>query len=87
MKTKHCSYAKSDMTPCVLRDGAVCFAMNAVDEPICVGCERAPEVIGVDKPPDWDKTVKEYRNRERNRFVQIHPFRRSRTQNERPHSR
>jgi hypothetical protein len=33
-----CPYAKSDMTPCVARDGQMCVA----DEGMCVGCERMP---------------------------------------------
>jgi hypothetical protein len=47
-----CAYAKSDMTPCVRRDGAVCFALDGRDQPICVGCERTPEELGVLPPAD-----------------------------------
>lgn len=56
-----CPYAKSDMTPCVLRDGAVCFAMDSRDRPICVGCERSPKTLGVPVPLDWAKTVADYK--------------------------
>ena len=58
---KHCRYAKSDMTPCVLRDGEICFAMDANDEPICVGCERSPKTLGVPRPKDWTRTVADYK--------------------------
>lgn len=57
MTVVHCVYAKSDMTPCVRRDGDVCWAVNARDEPICVGCERSPETLGLHRPADWTKTV------------------------------
>jgi hypothetical protein len=33
-----CPYAKSDMTPCVARDGQMCVAGNGV----CVGCGNSP---------------------------------------------
>lgn len=59
-KPKFCPYAKSDMTPCVLRDGPVSFAMNPNDDPICVGCERTPEALDVAYPADWAKTVADY---------------------------
>lgn len=57
MTTKECPYAHSDMTPCVRKDGPVAFAMNANDNPICVGCERTPETLGVPYPPNWQETV------------------------------
>lgn len=56
-----CRYAKSEMTPCVRRDGPVCFAIGPRDEPICVGCEHGPKFLGVPAPVDWAKTVAEYR--------------------------
>lgn len=34
-----CPYAKSDMTPCFIRDGDVVIVKDAERE-ICVGCER-----------------------------------------------
>jgi hypothetical protein len=46
-RKRDCEYAKSDMTPCVLRDGPICFA----DDGHCVGCGRTAEEIGV-PPPD-----------------------------------
>lgn len=48
-----CPYAKSDMTPCVIKDGAICFAMNSRGNPICVGCEKTPETLGVLAPTPW----------------------------------
>jgi hypothetical protein len=54
-----CPYAKSDMTPCVRRDGPMCFAIDSQDRPICVGCARSPDSAGVPFPPDWEKTVAE----------------------------
>lgn len=59
--TDQCPYAKSDMTPCVLKDGPICFVMNSREEPICAGCERWYKTIGVERPVDWDKQVAEYR--------------------------
>jgi hypothetical protein len=61
-----CDYRKSDMTPCVLVDGPVCFAFGSNDEPICVGCERSYRVLGVPRPADWDQQVEQVR-RERAR--------------------
>ena len=55
-----CPHAKSPMTPCVLRDGPICFAMNVDDKPICVGCERTPKQLGVEAPADWDQQVASY---------------------------
>jgi hypothetical protein len=62
-----CPYAKSDMTPCVRRDGDICWAMNWRHEPICVGCERSPETLGLPRPADWEKTVAEYEAEDRDR--------------------
>jgi hypothetical protein len=41
-----CEFAKSDMTPCVRRDGHICWVLNSFDHPICVGCERGPKTLG-----------------------------------------
>lgn len=59
-----CTHARSEMTPCVLRDGPVCYAMNAADQPICVGCERSPAALGLDPPPDWGATVAAYHKKQ-----------------------
>lgn len=60
MATDQCPHAKSDMTPCVLKDGPICFAMNWMDRPICVGCEKSPQTLGVDPPGDWSRQVADY---------------------------
>jgi hypothetical protein len=60
-KIERCPYAKSNMTPCVLKDGAMCFAMDSNDQPICVGCERSPQTLGVPFPANWAKTVADYK--------------------------
>jgi hypothetical protein len=60
MATDQCPYAKSEFTPCVLKDGPVCFAMDSRDNPICVGCERSPATLGVDAPGGWWKQVADY---------------------------
>ena len=65
--TKKCQYAKSDMTPCVIKDGPVAFCFGDGNEPICVGCERGPNKIGVPRPADWDKTIKDYTKTEQRR--------------------
>lgn len=36
-----CPYAKSDMTPCYLRDGDIVIVKDSYDHDICVGCERS----------------------------------------------
>jgi hypothetical protein len=51
-----CAYAKSDMTPCVIRDGDVCWADDGHGNPICVGCERGPSTLGVPSPAGWNST-------------------------------
>ena len=59
-----CPYAKSDMTPCVRRDGELAVALTATDERICVGCERLlqdqstqrerdSEALAFKKAADW----------------------------------
>ena len=53
-----CPYAKSEMTPCVLADGAVCWAFGKNDEPICVGCELTPAQLGLPRPAGWDEVKK-----------------------------
>lgn len=60
MSTEQCPHAKSDDTPCVRKDGPICFAMDGKDQPICVGCERTPEQLGVDRPGDWEQQVADY---------------------------
>lgn len=62
--TKECRYAKSDMTPCVLKDGEICFAMDSRDEPICVGCEHGPKFLGVPFPANWERLVAAYKERQ-----------------------
>jgi hypothetical protein len=62
-----CPYAKSPFTPCVRRDGPVCFAMNSDDQPICVGCERSPKTLGVEPPKNWDRIVADYKAKSRRR--------------------
>lgn len=34
-----CPREKSDMTPCVARDGGICVVLDTFGHPICVGCE------------------------------------------------
>lgn len=38
--TARCPYARSDMTPCYLRDGDMCI-VEIRGTPNCVGCERS----------------------------------------------
>jgi hypothetical protein len=65
MKAKSCDRAKSDMTPCVIRDGDICYAMDNADLPVCVGCGSKPAQTGVPKPADWDKQVADYAKKAR----------------------
>jgi len=60
---KRCPYAKSNMTPCVLRDGDICYAMDNNDNPICVGCERTPAQLKRPPPKNWAATVQQARGR------------------------
>lgn len=44
-----CPYAKSDMTPCVARDGACALAINKnTTDSKCVGCGQDPVEMLVD---------------------------------------
>lgn len=40
-----CPYAKSDMTPCYLKDGDIAIATTGDERKICVGCEHKIEVL------------------------------------------
>jgi hypothetical protein len=62
---RQCPYAKSADTPCVIRDGDDCYAMDSSDRPICVGCEHSPEFLGRKPPADWDKIVADYKRKHR----------------------
>lgn len=64
---KSCPYAKSDMTPCVIRDGDTCWAMDGADKPICVGCEHTPQFLGLPPPANWSRTVSDYYAKQRGR--------------------
>ena len=60
-----CLFKQSDITPCVIEDGAVCY--SAPPRPVCVGCTRAPEAVNedlaarghdpIDPPPPGDRTT------------------------------
>ena len=39
-----CPFAKSDMTPCIVRDGATCL-VDGTEKMICVGCEKTIDAI------------------------------------------
>jgi hypothetical protein len=53
--TPHCPHTRSDMTPCVLRDGDICWADKFDGKPICVGCERTPKELGLPAPVPWPR--------------------------------
>jgi uncharacterized protein YhfF len=38
-----CPREKSEMTPCLARDGRLVVVLDASDHPICVGCETSLE--------------------------------------------
>jgi hypothetical protein len=41
-----CPWARSDMTPCVMREGEVCYAPSRDhSERSCVGCGAPPEAV------------------------------------------
>lgn len=60
---KTCAFKRSDMTPCVITDGPVCYAANSADRPICVGCERPPSATGVAPEPDFAEALAAYKAR------------------------
>jgi len=46
-----CLFKRSDMTPCVIEDGPVCYSAGPPLEhngPVCVGCERDVDQITFD---------------------------------------
>jgi hypothetical protein len=45
------------MTPCVLRDGDICWADKFDNKPICVGCELTPEQLGLPAPDPWPRRL------------------------------
>lgn len=61
----HCPNAKSDMTPCIARDGRITITMDGV----CVGCGKPPkevlDFIG-EKHPHSPKVKKEITSNEDN---------------------
>lgn len=65
MTEKACPYAKSDTTPCVIRDGIICYVASSFNKPICVGCERSPKVTGVPVHASWEKELTEYKAKSR----------------------
>ena len=56
-----CKYAKSEMTPCVMKDGDICWAFGNDEKPVCVGCEHSPKFLGVPYPKNWKATVARYK--------------------------
>jgi hypothetical protein len=47
--TARCTLRRSEMTPCVIEDGAVAYGFNSEFDltPRCVGCGRSPETTHV----------------------------------------
>ena len=56
MSTKECPYAKSDTTPCYLKDGKLAVGMASVGLgagrgiKVCVGCERGIGLLSAQRP-------------------------------------
>ena len=59
---KRCDRKRTDMTPCVIADGADAYSFESDRDtrPICVGCGRNPQVTGVAPPADWAEQVADY---------------------------
>jgi hypothetical protein len=56
------------MTPCVIRDGDIAWAMmDTNDNPICIGCERTPNELGLREPKNWKKMIEDYKRNQRRR--------------------
>lgn len=59
-----CPHAKSDMTPCIARDGSLALTAGERGRlPVCVGCDRTPaQLIGELKTachlPPWDERMR-----------------------------
>jgi len=67
-KRKECRFARSDDTPCVVRDGPVAYAADLADRPVCVGCGRPPGATGIPPDPKFaDQLAKYKRDQERRR--------------------
>jgi len=49
-----CPRAKSDMTPCVVRDGGMCVIVINFDLAVCVGCETSI-TRQIEKEKQWLK--------------------------------
>ena len=47
-----CPWARSDMTPCIARDGHLALSSGA--EPVCVGCSHTPEHQIEDLSQDYE---------------------------------
>lgn len=43
-----CHYKRTDMTPCVIEDGAICYSDATASGPLCVGCERTVEAVNAE---------------------------------------
>lgn len=49
-----CPWAKSPFSPCVRNHGTSAYGHSPSGKvPICVGCDKAPNVTGVPAPADW----------------------------------
>ena len=67
MDKGYCAYAKSDMTPCVIRDGGICYAGDTHDRPVCVGCGRRPEQTHIAVPKGWAEDLAAYKRKHERR--------------------
>jgi hypothetical protein len=47
-----CPWARSDMTPCVARDGQL--ALSSGTEEVCVGCGHDPEYLAEDLAEEYE---------------------------------
>lgn len=63
-----CVRKRSSMTPCVVTDGPIAYAMTGItNAPICAGCERGPLTTGVPKPENWDADCAAYLAKQKRR--------------------
>lgn len=67
-----CPHKRSDMTPCVIEDGDICYGFAGLHDqsPVCVGCGRGPATTGVPAPEGWDEQVRQYLDAQRRREQQ-----------------
>jgi hypothetical protein len=45
--SRRCPRQQTELTPCVVVDGAICYTLGPYRRPVCLGCDMGPTVTGV----------------------------------------